>query len=102
MKMVCVAWRISTLGECRQDWKEEITGTNTTTLRNSWVFVPMGVASVARKLCMIEKQLQDQICMFRRDDYNSKGHNAEKLLGSGSDLDGFSSWEAEHQRRPET
>jgi hypothetical protein len=41
-----------------------------------WVRVPVRVVSVARKLCMIEEQRQNQNCL---EDYRTKSHNPEKL-----------------------
>jgi hypothetical protein len=47
--------------------------------KQSRVWVPVKMISVAQKLCIIEKRLQDQSCLFRRGDYRNKGQNPQNL-----------------------
>jgi hypothetical protein len=57
--------------------REDYRGQNPEKL--SWVRVPVKMDYIAQKLSTIDKQCQDQSCLFQRADCRNRGHNLKKL-----------------------
>jgi hypothetical protein len=69
IEIVCVMHAYLCVRACARHNPEDVSG----------VRVPVKMTSLVRKLCTLEEQRQDQICLFRREYYRKKRHSPEAL-----------------------